>query len=206
MYKISEQKNFVALQDYGFTCRNYYTGQGGKEIGLTNDILNSLGIENDSILVSPKIIPKLAAAEKALYEEGFGLVIKYGLITIETTKKIVELLEKNNPSKVNLPNQDNFPHATGMAINVTLADLTKDIHDKTLVVVGEELALNNGARDGVNSYLRNFYKSLSDIESLRYQTLQNILKSFFIGAGFRTGSRMTYGNFELPNIKFAPRC
>ena len=188
--------HFVSLQENGFACKNYYTGEGGIRIGITTEFIKSIGFVDDTIWIHPRILPKLTAVKDKLYSEGFGLIIKDGFRPVELITEVCRLREEAGLPVKKLMSQKKMPHATGMAVDAMLADISKDSNDYE--IVGKELITRNQRRDGLSSCFVDFYNGMSNPECVNYQNLQNILVRTFLREGFVLGNRREYWHFELP--------
>lgn len=178
-------KHFVSLQERGFRCQNYYTGKGGKDIGLTRKVLRSVGLVDDTLWVHPKVIPKLKLVSQKLEKQGFGLVIKDAWRPEKLYEWIAQAREKRGLAVNGLFNLTNMPHATGMAVDAVLCDQRGRI------------IMMRDAQDGPRACYYGFYHQKEGEAAKNFRKLQTVLVSSFEQAGFRLGNQQEYWHFEL---------
>lgn len=182
-------KYFVTLQENGFRCVNYYTGEGGRRIGITTEHLRELGFVDDSMFVHPAMIPDLQKVEAHLHTLGYGLIFKDAFRSVAMYKLIVKLREERHLPVASLFNTETMPHSTGLAIDAVLFDL------KT----GQEIKLRNH-QDGIVACKVNFYRNSTCEEDRKLNELQWILIHAFKQFGFALGTRMEYWHFNHSSL------
>lgn len=182
-------EHFVKLQDYGFKCSNYYTGEGGRRIGITTAHLQALGFVDDSMYVHPALIEDLKNVEADLLEQGYGIVIKDAFRPVALIKLIVSLRKAQQLPVASLFNTETMPHSTGLAIDAVLTD------QKT----GTEMRMRNGAH-GVEACKVNFYRHSIKPDEMEMHRLQRILVDTCCGRGFTLGAKMEYWHFDHSSL------
>lgn len=186
---------FVSLQKHGYRCENYYTGNGGKKIGLTEEILRSVGLADDTLWVHHLVLTKLELASRIVMGHGYNILIKDAWRPVLLYDHIIRLNEKSGLPTAGLLNGETKPHSTGMAIDVVLLDIETN----------HPVMMRNGPRDGVFCCFVDFYRDKTEKECVVFQSLQDILVNSFLCAGFQLGTKKEYWHFELPEISIAPR-
>ena len=186
-------KHFLSLQELGIPCQNYYTGPGGEKIGLTPEILRQLGLHDDTLWVHPSVLSKLEMASMRISDQGFNILVKDAWRPVALYQKIISLRRERGLQVEGLINGVSMPHATGLAVDVVLAD------PKTK----QPVMMRNHKRDGHDSIYLNHYLRKPGNDCREFQRLQDILVYAFLGVGFRLGSNREYWHFELPGIEEA---
>ena len=187
--------HFVSLQSLGYQCENYYFGTGGRKIGITKEVLSSIGLCDDTLWAHPDIITGLDKVSNILKEEGYHLLLKDAWRPSKLYDYIINLRRERGLPVEGLISVKGKSHATGMAVDAVLVDTETQ----------RESMMRNSVRDGLPSCFADFYRDKQDEESLAYQSLQDILLNSFTRAGFRLGGNREYWHFELEGNDKAPR-
>jgi D-alanyl-D-alanine dipeptidase len=187
--------HFWPLQELGVRCENYYTGDGGKKIGLTPEILREVGLVDDTLWIHPSVMSKLEMASMKILAKGFHILVKDAWRPVKLYRHIVSQRKMKGLHVEGLINEETMPHATGMAIDVVLVNPTTN----------SPVMMRNHARDGQESIFVNYYTRRHGDDCREFQRLQDILIFSFIEVGFRLGSKKEYWHFELPALDTAVR-
>jgi len=195
-------KHFVSLQKLGYKCINYYFGKGGQEIGLSKEFLHSIGITNDTLWAHPDILKRLRTAQQILNRAGYDFAIKDAFRPVALVEEICRLRKEQGKEVEKLISQEKMPHATGMAIDVTLYEFFEDENE---FYIDEEVYTRDNKKDGDDCSYVGFYEGKTDADSINFQNIQKILIGAFHRAGFVLGNRREVWHFEMPNLSNAPR-
>ena len=188
-------KHFVSLQVSGYRCENYYIGAGGKKIGLTVEVLESVGLVDDTLWVHPDVLPGLETASRKILEHGFHILIKDAWRPSKLYDHIVKRHKAIGSKVGSLINGETKAHATGLAIDAVLLCAT----------TGQPIMTRNQLRDGVHCCFVDFYRGRTDAESLEFQRRQDVLVNSFLASGFKLGAKKEYWHFEHSALDTAPR-
>jgi len=187
--------HFVSLQLAGFWCENYYTGTGGKKIGLTPEILSAVGLLDDTLWIHQDLPARLAHVADLIRDEGYGIIIKDAWRPVKLYDHIIKRRNDLGLPVSGLISAKSMPHATGMVVDAVLSEPDTP----------RAITMRNQARDGLESCYYNFYCGKYDEESQVFQAAQDLLIKAFVSAGFRLGRKREYWHFEMPNIGDATR-
>ncbi len=184
------------LSDY-FRCVNYYAGESGRDLRnldgspLTDNDLKRLFIaEINEIYVSPLLIPKLVMVKEAFRTHNIGLVIKDGFRSLELYKMIIEMRRRKGQQVEGIISTDRFPHATGLAVDVTLFDLR----------TGKDIWNRDEVKDGQGSRFLNFYQSATDEIGRNFHRIQTLMKEIFGRSDMVAGQLNEVWHWELSGI------
>jgi len=157
------------------------------DYGLTREDLIGLGMTDDQVYVSPKIIPVLLEIDKELQTRGWRLYLKEGY----RSKELYELLYKRRVKKFGkemtdkLLNIKDMKHASGLSVDVAIWDEAKN----------QEVYLRR-PNDGPESLISGFYKDSTNPEGKKCQELQKYLIDLMTKHGFKLGSKKEYFHFD----------
>lgn len=178
--------NLVYINDYGLLGSNYYWN-GYEKMGLSKEDILSAGLKDDRIFVDQEIIAGLKAADEIFRQRGFRLFLKEGyrseaLYKIVYKRRISKFGQQDTDKLMNIKE---MPHAYGKAVDVCLWSESEN----------SEVKLRNN-EDGIAALIIDFYKDKNDLESKKYQELQEFLINTMLDCGFRIGERREYWHFN----------
>lgn len=191
--KPENQPKMVFIDDYGLLGSNFYFHKYAAH-GLTKEDIEKVGLTTDRVQVSEKIINPLISVDAELRTYGYRMFIKEGYRS-EALYRIVydRRVEKYGKEKTDaLFNMKDMPHAKGLSVDVSIVDANS----------GKEIYMRRG-EDGNDALFIDFYKGKEDLESRKYQELQDLLIGIMIKNGFRIGTKREYFHFDY-NPDLAP--
>lgn len=179
--------NLVYTEDHGIPGINYYWVRN-EMYNLTHDELRSVGVVDARCQVSEEIIELLKRADDALRENGYSLMVKDGYRSPELYRlvyqKRVDQFGKEETDKI--LNVVTMPHASGKVVDIALLS----------VADGKEVMMRK-KEDGTDAFFVDFYRSMTDEQSVEYQRLQDLLFKVMTEQGFVLGSKKEYWHFEM---------
>lgn len=180
-----------------FRCMNYYAGKMGTNLvnldgsTLSDDDKTRLFIADENeIFVSPMLVPKLILVKAAFERLGIGLIIKDGFRSLELYQMIINARRKEGKQVEGLISTDCFPHATGLAVDVTLYNLE----------TGVDIWNRDEKKDGPGSRYMNFYKNATDKAGREFHRIQTVMFETFGQYGIVSGSKKEVWHVELEGI------
>lgn len=193
-YNHMELGDLVYIDEYGLLGSNFYWHKYASH-GLTKEDILSVGLVNDRVQVSKKILPVLQNIDTELQKRGWRLYIKEGY----RSRALYEIVYKRRVEKYgaeatdSIFNLESMPHAQGLSIDVAIWDPQQN----------KEVFLRRG-EDGLPALFIGFYRNAKDEDSKKYQELQDYLADIMMRHGFRIGTKREYFHFDyrpetLPN-------
>jgi D-alanyl-D-alanine dipeptidase len=179
-------KDLVYIDDYSILGSSFYWNRFA-DYGLTKEDILNVGLTDDRIQVSKKIIKSLVAVDEELKVKGWRLYIKEGY----RSEALYKILYQRRTEKFgkettdSLLNIDTMPHTTGLSVDVAIWDNTKN----------QEIFLRN-KEDGIQAFFVDFYRHRVGDETKRYQELQDYLVDLMRRHGFKIGVKREYWHFD----------
>jgi D-alanyl-D-alanine dipeptidase len=178
--------DLVYIDEYGLLGSNFYWHKYATH-GLTKEDILQAGLTSDLAQVSERIVDILVSIDKELQKDGYRLYIKEGyrseaLYNIVYERRVAKYGKEITDTILNIKD---MRHASGLSVDVTLWDKKEN----------KEVFLRSG-EDGVPALFAHFYKDKSDLESRKYQDLQDYIIGIMMCYGFRLGSKREYFHFD----------
>ncbi len=171
-------KDLIILNEH-FPCQRYYSGEGGKKIGITANELIEHGID-DQIYVHRDLIPMLNNAREHLKKVdrgGFGICVTEGWWSIDFYNLIKRKREAKHLPVSELFNLQEYPRTTGKCISATLTLNNRPIRLDDPLLGEDALKLASYRQNENDRRMSEFYRKI------------RILHLAMSRAGFRLGSR-----------------
>jgi D-alanyl-D-alanine dipeptidase len=179
--------DLVYIDEYGLKGSNFYWRKHAAH-GLTKEDIIGVGVTSDRVPIDKTLVEPLLAINKELEHRGWELYIKEGY----RSKELYEIVYKRRIEKygeketAGIFNMTKMPHASGRAVDIAIWDKETN----------KEIYLRD-SKDGAPALFLNFYKGKDDVESKKYQELQEFLVKIMQSCGFHLGTKNEYFHFEL---------
>lgn len=180
------EAELVYIDEYGLRGTNFYWHKYEAK-GLTKEEIVTAGLTSDRVQVHKDLIEPLIEINKRFAERGYELFLKEGY----RSKSVYEIVYKRRVEKFGreetdrLLNMNDMPHALGISIDVAVWSIKENT----------EVYLRNGT-DGTDALFIDFYKGKEEVESKRYQELQEWMIGMMQEYGFRLGTKREYFHFD----------
>ena len=180
-----------------FLCDNYYAGKEGASLlnldgsPLSNKDKDRLYIaDKKEIYVSLILVRKLILIKEAFKRHNIGLVIKDGFRSLELYEIIINMRRSKGLQVEGLISTDRQPHATGLAVDVTLFNLE----------TREGIWNRNQSKDGDGARFLGFYENATDPAGKEFHRIQRLMVETFGMYDMVPGRLNEVWHFELAGI------
>lgn len=174
-----------------FECNNYYAGDGGDRIGLIQEEKTLLGLRGiKSMWVHPDTYHSLLYVREEIRKHGFDIIVRDGLRTKRLYDAIAKHRRKLGLRVEGLINLKNMPHATGLAVDVSLVTYNEA---RTLTWIRFQ-------SDGDQAEKFGFYANCRDKQRRQFHRLQKMLLSAFEKFGYELGVLRECWHFQRKGI------
>ena len=183
--------DLVNPKDYGIKADKiyYFREDIRKKFDIGIKELELIGIRDGDILICSKIIKPLLKAREELMQHGLEIIIKDGYRSPELYKLAYQKRVAKEGSIITdkLFNLAEMPHKSGLVVDLGLLDSQSQ----------EPVMFFNYNADGAEAWFIDFYKHKKDLESQKFQKVQDLLISTMIKCGFELGSKREVWHFDF---------
>jgi len=195
-------EHFVSLNQLGYNCSSCWTGDKGKELGLTRNFLMKTGLIDGTLWIHRDVLNKLSNVRTTLQGYGFDMLVKEAYRPIILDLEINRLLKEANLPADKLINLKDRSHSTGMALDVVLCDFDEYVDEENeggvIQEIGEEVDMKDPENHSPEINHVDYCVGKQDADNINYQNLRILLVKAFLNEGFVLGIEKDFFHFQLP--------